>query len=354
MDQYEYYEYRDYRQRIDLAKDSLRKLISLMDEDKDKLSLIAFNHKIEKIFGLLKKSEIEKKFLYDLASLRPSGGTDLVEALKAAMENINTNEKDNKENRIIMITDVDYDDHNDKLLKLFKECVEEKNVSITIIAIGRESVLSLADKVTKFKGCNYFSITQGSDFEKIMIKNFNYIFFPIAHKIKLTIKSENSNILKCKGGYNELPNDFQYENGDEPPKFSKEFSFEFGSGFSSQLIKIDNKIYTKGGLILLKIDDDDLNKNVHLKFDFTFEYTSFEGNKSWQNYSYIIENKKGEINNFFKDNNIKKGISIYYFCVILNYIVEVENKSLNYYSDSKMNESKKLKICEIIGNSASC
>ncbi len=55
MDQYEYYEYRDYRQRIDLAKDSLRKLISLMDEDKDKLSLIAFNHKIEKIFWIIKK-----------------------------------------------------------------------------------------------------------------------------------------------------------------------------------------------------------------------------------------------------------------------------------------------------------
>ena len=127
MDQYET---RDYKQRITLAKESLIKLVSLMDEENDKISLITFNHQAKKIFGLLKKSEIEKKFLNDLASIRASGGTDLVEALKAAMDNININEKENKENRIIMITDVDYDDHNDNLLKLFKECVEEKNISI--------------------------------------------------------------------------------------------------------------------------------------------------------------------------------------------------------------------------------
>ena len=305
MDQCES-DYPDYKKRITLAKESLIKLVSIMDEKNDKISLITFNHEAKKIFGLLKKSEIEEKYLNDLASIRASGGTDLVEALKASMDNINTNEKENKENRIIMITDVDYDDHNDKLLKLFKECVEEKNISITIIAISRNSILSLADKVCQLKGCNYFSITESCELEKFMIKNFNYIFFPIAHETKLTIKSENSNILKCIGGYNELPYEFSHEDGDEAPNPSKEISFEIGSAFSSELIKIDNKIYTKGGLILLKINADDLNKKEDLKYDITFEYTSFDGNRSCQNYSYIIENKKEKKNNFFKDNNIKR------------------------------------------------
>ena len=119
-----------------------------MDEENKKISLITFNQETKKIFGLLKKSEIEEKYLNDIASIRANGGTDLVGALKAAMDNINTNEKENKENRIIMITDVDYDDYNDNLLKLFKECVEEKNISITIIAISRNSILSLADSMS--------------------------------------------------------------------------------------------------------------------------------------------------------------------------------------------------------------
>ena len=345
MDQYES-GYPDPKQRITLAKESLIKLVSIMDVENDKMSLITFNHEAKKIFGLLKKSEIEGKFLNDVASIRASGGTDLVEALKAAMDNLNINDK---ENRIIMITDVDYNDHNDKLLKLFKECVEEKNISITIIAISRNSVLSLADKVCQFKGCNYFSITKSSELEKFMIKNFNYIFFPIAHEIKLTIKSENSSILKCIGGYNELPLNFSHEDdGVEPPNASKEISFDIGSAFSSELIKIDNKIYIKGGLILLKINADDLNKNEDLKFDFSFEYTSFVGNRSCQNYSYIIKKKKEENTNFFKDNNIKKGISIYYFCVILNYIVEVENKRNYKYIDSKKTEMKKIKDLELL------
>ena len=342
------YEYPEIKLRITLALESLRKLISIMDEEKDKMSLITFNHETKKIFGLLKKSEIEGKFLNDLASIKASGGTDLVGALEAAMDNISINEKENKENRIIMITDVDYDDYDDKLLKIFKKCVDEKNVSITIIAISKNSNLSLADKVCKLRGCNYFSVAKGYELENFMIKNFNYIFFPIAHETKITIKSENSNILKCIGGYNELPYDFWHEDGDEAPKSSKEISFDVGSAFSSDLIKKDNKIYTKGGLILLKINAEDLKKNEDLKFDFTFEYTSFDGNKSCQNYTYIIENKKEEKNNFFKDNNIKKGISIYYFCVILNYIVEIENKRNNKFSDSKEIELKKLKDLELL------
>jgi hypothetical protein len=33
-----------------------------MDEKNDKMSLITFNHKTNKLFGLLNKNEIEKKF----------------------------------------------------------------------------------------------------------------------------------------------------------------------------------------------------------------------------------------------------------------------------------------------------
>ena len=337
--------------RLELAKESLKKLISIMNENNDKMSLITFNHKTDKIFGLLKKNDIEKKFLSDIDQITKGGGTDLVGALKASMENIET--KDNIEKRIIMITDVEYWDNNNELFDLFKKCVEEKGISITIIAISEESNLTLADKVCHFKGCNYFSITKSSELETFMVKNFNYIFFPIAHNTKLNIISENSQIIKCIGGDNELPDDFENNESIEIPKPQKEISFEFGSAFSSELIRIkDNEgndnIYTKGGLILLKVNTNDLNKNEDLKFNINFEYTSFEGKKYSQNYTYIIENKKEEKNDFFKDNNIKKGISVYYFCVILNHIVEVENKGNYEYLDSKKDESKKQKDLRLL------
>ena len=341
--------------RINLAKKSLKKLISIMDEKDDKMSLITFNHETQKIFGLLDKNEIEKKFLHDLDAIKAGGGTDLVGALELAMSNINNNNEnldDKKEKRIVMITDIEYDDNDNELLKLFKKCVEEKKISITIIAISSESNISLANKVSHFKGCNYFPITKTEELEDYLVKNFNYIFFPIAHETKLTIKSENATILKCIGADYEISDEYDYENkAEKSQKPSKEITFEFGSAFSSELIKIKNNennelLYSKGGLLLLKINPDDLNKNENLNFDFNFEYISIDGKKICQNYSYIIENKKEEKEiNYFKDNNIRKGISIYYFCIILNHIVETLKNGLKNEKD-EIKKKKDLKLLE--------
>ena len=345
------------KNRVTLAKESLKKLVSIMDQEKDRISLITFNHTTRKIFGLLDKNEIERKFLNNLDDLKADGGTDLVEALREAMNNMEENNENinmKKDKRIIMITDVDYIDDNNELFNLFKTCVEEKGISITIIAISSNSNLSLADKICHFKGCNYFSITKSSELETFLVKNFNYVFFPIAHETKLTIKSENSQIIKCVGGGNEITDEFEnIDNNNILDYNSKEVTFNLGSAFSSELITIkDNegkeKLYVKGGLALLKVNPDDLNKNEDLKFDFIFEYTSFDGNKSCQNYSYTIENKKEEKNNFFKDNNIRKGISIYYFCNILNHIVEIENKGNYEYLDKEKDETQKQRDIKLL------
>ena len=83
---------------------------------------------------------------------------------------------DKKQKRIIMITDAEYDDKNDTLLNLVKKCIEEKGISITIIAISSDSNLSLADKLSHFKGCNYFPITNSSDLENFLVKNKTKVY----------------------------------------------------------------------------------------------------------------------------------------------------------------------------------
>ena len=101
---------KDAKSRITLAKESLINLVSIMDAENDKMSLITFNHSTQTIFGLLDKKEIENKFLNDINSIKANGGTDLVEALRAAMnnldmENINKKEKrkkNNNDNRCIL------------------------------------------------------------------------------------------------------------------------------------------------------------------------------------------------------------------------------------------------------------
>ena len=225
------------------------------------------------------------------------------------------------------------------------------------MAISSESNLSLADKLSHFKGCNYFPIAKSSDLETFLVKNFKYIFFPIAYDTKLKIKS-NVQIMNCVGGDNNISDEYaNKDNEDEAPNPSNEILFKFGSDFSSDLLKIKNndgsmKLYNKGGLILLKINPDDLNKNEDLKFDFCLEYTTYENNKCCQNYSYTIANKKDDRKiEYFKDNNIRKGLSIYYFVNILNHIVEIFNKGNYNDNKAKRYEKKKkedLKLLETI------
>ena len=338
----------DAKSRITLAKESLKKLVSILDADKDKMSLITFNHETKKIFGLLNKNEIQQKFLSDIDTIKADGGTDLVEGLKAAMNNLNIQINEKKQKRIVLITDAYYHDINDNLLNLCKKCVEEKGISITTMAISSESNLSLVDKLSHLKGCNYFPIVNSFDLGNFLVKNFNYIFFPIDYDTKIKIKS-NAQILKCVGGDSIMPDEYSNkDNKDEAPNPSNEVLFHLGSGFPSDLLKIEQndgltKLYIKGGLILLKINPDDLNKNEDLKFDFSLEYTTFQNKKCNQNYSYIIANKKEDKEKeYFKDNNIRKGISIYYFANILNYIVELFNKG-NYNNNEVKKNEKKLK-----------
>ena len=75
---------------------------------------------------------------------------------------------------------------------------------------------------------------------------------------------------------------------------------------------------------MLKINNNNFDNNEKLKFEFNLQYKSYDNKNYNQNYSYIIDNKNDS--DLFKDNSIKKGISIYYFTSLLNYLVEIKNK----------------------------
>ena len=339
----------DSKARLDLAKEALIKLISIMDENNDRLSLITFNENSQKIFGLLNKTEIQNKYLDKINNIQSEGGTNLVEAVIAAMDNINSNNDDNnaKKKRIVLITDAYYSDTRDELFNLIKVNSEEMNIPCTIIAISSESNIALADKVCHFPGCNYFTVTKSSELEDYLVKNYNYIFFPIAYQTKMTVKSENAKIIKCIGDKNNILDELDKDKNNDLYK-ENNIEFDFGTAFSSELMLYKDKTYSKGGLILLKISPEVLLKDEDIKFDITLEYIQDDNKaKACQNYSYIIK-KEEKTNEYFKDNNIKKGIAIYYFVNALNWLVQSEkekkeNKNIqNKEKDMKMLETRQV------------
>ena len=330
------------KSRLDLAKEALIKLVSKKKKKNDRLSLITFKQKTEKIFGLLNKSEIEKNEIKKLENIKAGGGTNLIDAAIAALDNLNLGENANKKKRMIFITDAYYDDTSEELFNLIKLNAQDLKVPCTIMAISSESNLALADKLCHFDGCNYFTIAKSSDLEYYLVQNFDYFFFPIVYQTKLTINSEKAKIIKCIGGQNDILDELSNKKNE---KGENKIEFDFGTSFSSKMIKL-NKNYLKGGLILLKISPDDLNlnQNEEIKFDFSLEYILPENNSKFcQNYSYKIKPEEKK-NDYFKNSNIKKGIAIYYFVNALNYLVESEKEKKS--NPNKKNKEKDMKMLE--------
>ena len=342
------------KSRINIAKDALKKLISIIDEKNDRISLVTFNDNLQKIFPLLNKNEIQNNiYMKNIDSIKANGGTNLKCAINGAMENYNDNNiiNENREKRIILITDAIYNDNS--LYNLIKKCVEINNISLTIMTISSEANLNLTDKLCDFKGCNYFNITKTSELETYLVKQFKYIFFPIAHYLKLNITSKNSKISKCIGGgeNSQLPNKYEnlpapnfiLENSAAPLAneiFSEEISFNLGSNFPSDLISIEEnkeiKYYIEGNLILIKVDKK--SKNLE-NFNINLEYENINGEKYNNNYFYEIkENEQNKV--FYKNENIQKGIYIYYYTFVLNTITNRINNNKN--NEELLNKKEKI------------
>ena len=342
------------KSRIDLAKSALSKLIINLRKD-DKMALNTFNDLSKTIFPLSNKEEILNN-LELIKNIYANGGTNLTNALNGAIENII--ESKNKNKRIILITDM-LDNNPDKNLSdLVKKCVNQLNIYITIVAIGSESNTSLADYICKEKGCNYFNAVEDSDLEYFLVKNFRYITFPLSFDFRIEIEKNDNFTIEDIIGIKKEDNQY-YINQNAPPQNNNnnnenniappvinineynnisQIIFEENSIFPSELTINKGEIYEKGGLILIKIKL--VNENIKPNINLKIFYTDIDGEKFNQNYS-INLNDIPNNPNYFSNNNISTGISLYYYGFILKDFYKTKKDK---FEKSKYNE--KINICK--------
>ena len=336
----------DGKSRIELAKNALNKLILNIKKD-DKIALNIFNDESKTIFPLSNKESIFNN-LEIIKNIKANGGTNLTNALNNAIENII--ESKNKNKRIILITDMLDNNPDINLSNLVKKCVNELNIYITIVSIGSESNTSLADYICKEKGCNYFNAIEDTDLEYFLVKNLRYITFPLSFDFRIEIeKNDNFNIEEIIGIKKE---DNQYyinqnapplNNNIPPPIINdnnniNEIIFEENSIFPSELTIKNGEIYQKGGLILIKIKL--VNENIKPDINLKMFYTDIDGEKYNQNYSINLNDISNNLN-YFSNENISTGISLYYYGFILK----------DFYKNKKDNIEKskyieKVDVCK--------
>ena len=201
--------------------------------------------------------------------------------------------------------------------------LNKKNILITILSIDEGSNSNMYSKFSELKGCNYYFILNEDDMEKYLIKQLNYICFPILYDMKINFKSDDATLIRTIGCGQE--NEKSNKNGDTP---GKEL-INTTTVFPSDLKQLNGNYYQEGGLILLKIKPNSLDKNCKIILNLSYE--EIEGNKFDRDYE--INFSVDELKNGVGSEEMKKGLSIYYFTKFIRKIKKFLNKNVKFGCD---------------------
>ena len=323
--------------KIDLAKNTLTKLVYNL-KNEDNFSLITFNEEINNIFPLSSKNELINS-LDLIKNIECNGISKLEIGIKGAIENLK--ESKNKNKRIIIISDMNYKE-NEKINEIYKKCVYEYNIPITIIVISNECNIKLTYDLSINKNCNYFIIYKNEDLDFYLINIFKYISFPIAYDCLFEFESKNMIIENSFGnGY-----DFLIKEENAPPiainnnnnnLINDKCFCKISSCFPSHLNIKNQNLYQRGGMILLKvkpksnndIDKENNKSSNYNKFPIQINliYSDRKNEKYYQNYQHCFNIEKEDIDKF-SDCNIENAVSLYYFGFIIDKFIS-NNKNNN-------------------------
>ena len=104
--------------------------------------------------------------------------------------------------------------------------------------------------------------------------------------------------------------------------------------FPSDIKEIDNKIYIKGNIILLRLDKNKLTKNNFVQFNFKYKNTFDDKNNEILS---LYNFDKVENNDYFSDDKIKKVLGLYYFAKFSRILMKYCNKNINKNSKYVIN-----------------
>jgi len=219
-------------------------------------------------------------------------------------------------------------------LKGISKDAESKKIGITFLAISSEANTNLVDYCSSFYDNNYYLIRDENDIEKYLINQFKFINFAYSYDLKLDIVNDgnenNFKIDKIIGtGYDK---NFNKENNVKIFDIKNAFPSDLKSGFQ------------EGGLILLKYSPK--NENEEVNFSFRFSYRERNNKIINELLNYKIK-KLNDSDVFFSDENIKKGVSIFYYGKFLRKVFKVKFKNIVYTQNGPIEEKKNMKENEI-------
>lgn len=349
---------------LDTAKLAIRKLISKLDSN-DQLGFVTFDTIARTVFPLSPVNSLNN--INELLDpIKPRGGTCLYIGLKQGVDEMRAKMRKNAAHRIFYLTDMGNNSEGN-FNELFQSItLEEEPIFTSIIGLGCKLHSSFLTICSNNKGSSSFSAMTEEDLEDIIVNNYDYNFFPVAHDIKMNFRSGNFIVNKVYGTsdskavkskeeeklkvshVNKMTSEMKkstyylllYFNRikkrlplpvlravSEYNRYTNETVLDIKSVFSSPIIKDTDKILMKGGMTLLRLTPQKYCMDSFAEI--VLEGYDLDG-YAIQNINFIDIKNDNARNDYYSNEEIKEGIILYYYAKFLRSFAKYSNSNITY------------------------
>ena len=303
----------DNKSKMQIANEAVTILMDELNPD-DRFGMVLFddNAYLAKPMNLVSETDMEaiKGHVLEIIA---QGGTNFSNGYTKATDlydNLKKSNKDEYENRIIVITDAmpNYGTTTEEGLLSMVEENANNGIYTTFIGVGVDFNTELVNLIGSVKGANYYAVHNSEEFKTRMGEQFEYMVTPLVFDLNLDFNSEDFEIEKVYGSDKE-----DALNGN---------IMEINTLFPSPTT--DNG-KTKGGITILKLKKKSEGSS---NIDLTVSYKDRNGNEFSNNQSVVFEEQESD---FYDNTGIRKAIALTrYVNTIKNWILYERTESPNF------------------------
>ncbi len=186
---------------IEAVRLGLLKLVTELDP-KDKVTLVTYSNHAEVVLESDTLNDPERNLLREaVATLEAEGATNIYDGLRTALESVDSNSAENKQNRVILLSDGVATaglDSTDRIVNLGLSYAE-KGIGITTIGVGQEFDISLMGRLAE-NGGNFYFLEDLGAVEEVFSEEIKTFLVPLAEDIEIHFDSDEAYSFKAAFG----------------------------------------------------------------------------------------------------------------------------------------------------------
>ena len=265
--------------KIKLVKESLNYLVNLMNEE-DNFALIEFSSYKNVINNLTKMTEENKALiLKNIDNLNASGGTNILDGLKAAIDLIEDDYSSGERvASLILLSDGEDNYYYDLVDDYFKDYLEEKGkenyiFNLHTFGYGEDHDAVLMESIAKVKQGGFYFIQRLKDLQSDYLQIYGSLSTVCAINVILEIQSNFTiaNVSGMEDLYNATLN-----NSTKPNKFTTTLLQMISGKTTSYVVFVDVPLNTPYGTEVLRASISPQGISKKYLWDQTFSIVAYE------------------------------------------------------------------------------